>query len=208
MRSSAFLRELYTPMRRRLPIPAALLIVLAGCNQKGNNSTPSSTASRTQSQQLARHVTTVIDEDDVLIRHLERRISDLSGQVSKLNDEILKHDNACLEEEIAMLEGRPYPHKKSDPVESARELQQSLTAGLELTAQNLLDSEAAIQAHNRKHPDSPWASVSDLIRELCGDCTKERAVREQQLAEEAKSDAQSGAVRSVVQPAKTTRQQK
>lgn len=94
-----------------------------------------------------------LDGSDALIRHLLRRNSAMSAEISRLQN---SPGNPTLVED-----------------------------GLGRLAQYLLDSEASIEDHNRRHPESPWASVKDVLRELCGDCTRERRQRNLQLAEEA-----------------------
>ena len=106
------------------------------------------------------------DRSEILIRHLLRRISDL-------NHEIDKRENKCLEEQISLVKGQRVAHQ-NDP-----------QGAIDRMSQYLLDGEAAIEEHNRKHPESPWADTKDVLRQLCGDCTKERAIRDLQLTAEA-----------------------
>ena len=92
----------------------------------------------------------------------------------KSENEILEHDNRCLQEQIAALEGRPV-HHKNDPAARVLALGESLDETNSRIAQYLLDSEAAIEDHNRRHPESPWANSEAVLKLMCGDCTKERA---------------------------------
>jgi hypothetical protein len=125
------------------------------------------------------------DTSEILIQHLVRRVSDLTEEIDKRGNEIVEHDNKCLEEQIAVLEGRPVHQGQSNQLADAKALADSLNASLGRAVQNLLDSEEATAEHNRRYPESPWAEGKDLLRLMCGDCTKERAVRDLQLKEEA-----------------------
>src|SRR5437899_9118709 len=141
---------------------ALLSISLVGCRanpQAGQMTEKSTSAPKAVSIAKAEPIS---DSSEVLIRHLLRRIQDLSGEVQKRQNETLEHDNKCLQEQIAVLEGRPVHHAKRDPAADARELARSLDAGIERVAENLLDGEAAIEDHNQKHPESPWADVKDV----------------------------------------------
>jgi hypothetical protein len=111
-----------------------------------------------------------VDTSEILIRHLLRRIA-------ALNDEISQGENKCLEEQNALLRGQRVKHR-SDPL-----------TGLNRLSQYLLDGEAATEQHNRNHPEAPWAESKDLLRDMCGDCTREKAIRAAPLEEEAKADA-------------------
>lgn len=104
---------------------------------------------------------------EVLIRHLLRRISDLDSVIAK-------NETKCLEEQISLTNGGHVPHKHD------------LLEGIDRIVQFMLDSEAAIEEHNRQHPESPWADSKEDIREFCGKCLPQRAVRDLQLKEEAK----------------------
>lgn len=130
------------------------------------------------------------DTSEILIQHLMRRVSDLSSEVQDRQNDILKHDNNCLSEEIAALEGRPTHRSKQeqldDAVAKSKAFSEGMIADLNRGAQNALDGEAAIEEHNRKHPEAPWADSKDLLRLLCGDCAKERAFRDSQLQDEAR----------------------
>jgi hypothetical protein len=162
------------------PLVASLLFSLCGCQTAKQSANAVSVAPQD-------------DTSEILIQHLVRRERDLAGEIGKLENEILEHDNKCLQEQIAALEGHPIRHAKKDPVASAvasaHALDESLNAGLSRVAQNVLDGEAAIEEHNRKHPESPWADSKELLRSICGDCTKERAARDLQLKEEAPKHA-------------------
>jgi hypothetical protein len=125
------------------------------------------------------------DTSEILIQYLLRRVTDLTAKVVDSKNEIIKHDNRCLDEQIAVLEGRPVHQTKADPVADAKALGDSLSADLSLAVQEALDDDAALEEHNRKHPESPWADSKDLLRLMCGECTKERAFRDSQLKEEA-----------------------
>ena len=53
------------------------------------------------------------DRSEILMRHLLRRVSALSDKIAKSENEILEHDNRCLQEEIDILEDRPtHPQKE------------------------------------------------------------------------------------------------
>jgi hypothetical protein len=111
-------------------------------------------------------VSALEDRYEVLIRHLQRRISSMA-------DEIGERDNKRMEEEIALLKGQRVHH------------QDQLLSGLHRMPQDLLDAEDFIEEHNRRHPEHSFADVKELARDLCGDCAKERAFRDSQLKEEA-----------------------
>jgi hypothetical protein len=53
--------------------------------------------------------------------------------------------------------------------------------------QGLLDAEEAIEEHNRRHPEHSMADVKYMLRQFCGDCTRERATRDLELREEAQN---------------------
>lgn len=76
-----------------------------------------------------------------------------------------------------MLEGRPTKKHAKPP--------STLVTDLDLLIQETLDTETWIEEHNRRHPESPWADINDVLRELCGNCAAARGVRERQLQEEA-----------------------
>lgn len=67
--------------------------------------------------------------------------------------------------------------------------------GAERSAQDALDAEDAIEQHNLRHPESPWADVRYILRWECGDCTKERAIRDLQLKDEAPKDAHASSAK-------------
>ena len=49
---------------------------------------------------------------------------------------------------------------------------------MDLMIQEILDSEAAIELHNKRHPNSPMkGSSANLLAYFCGNCSKERAQR-------------------------------
>ncbi len=125
------------------------------------------------------------DRSEIMIRHLLRRNSDLIEEASKRENEILEHDNECLKEQIAILGGRPIRHAKSDPLALNRSFREGLHAGLDRLIQHNLDAEDMVENHNRTHPESPQASITGLLRDLCGDCKREREIRDSQLKEEA-----------------------
>jgi hypothetical protein len=106
--------------------------------------------------------------------------------VAKKESAIIEHDNNCLEEEIAILEGKP-AHRidaRAAAREASRALAERLREGSGRRSQYLLDSEEAIRQHNKKHPQSLWAESEDLLRLTCGDCAEERALRDSQLKSE------------------------
>jgi hypothetical protein len=78
------------------------------------------------------------DEAEILIQRLLK-------QESTLINEIQKTENHCLEEENDMLRGKRVHHRLD------------LTPGLDRMSQYLQDSEAFIDLHNKRHPESPWA---------------------------------------------------
>jgi hypothetical protein len=129
------------------------------------------------------------DKFEALTWHLIRRADELNNDIVKLEVEIAKHDNKCLTEEIEILEGRTRPVNRKRDVEQARQksiaLSNSLLTDVDRMSQGLLDTEDAIKEHNLRHPESPWANVNDMLRMICGDCTRERAIRDSQLKEEA-----------------------
>jgi hypothetical protein len=125
------------------------------------------------------------DSSEVLIRHLLRRSREADSEVIRLEDEVAKHDNKCLNEEIAILEGRTVEPKDRVKAEDHSAAVKALNNDLSRMAQGMLDAEEVIELHNRKHPESPWADLKEDLRESCGDCTKERAIRDLQLKEEA-----------------------
>jgi hypothetical protein len=126
------------------------------------------------------------DSDEILLGHLLRRVQDLHSELDKQENEVLKHDKRCLQEQIAALEGHPIRSPRQDPMDAVRERHESLNKALDLMIQDALDSEAVIEVHNRKHPELPWADVKQDLIQFCGDCTKARAIRDAQLREEAK----------------------
>jgi hypothetical protein len=125
------------------------------------------------------------DSSDALIQHLLRRIDKLSQEITAQEKMTLQHDNECMESEIAILEGRPDPHRRKAPnAAQAQTLSAHMQIGLTRIIQNLLDGQAAIDEHNRKHPEDKWVGVEDALRQVCGDCVKERAERTAEIATE------------------------
>jgi len=150
----------------------ALLLMSNGC--------------RTQHKTEATNLSSAKDDpSDILARHLTRRIAALTQQIGKLKNEIVDHDNRCLQEQLAALEGHSVRHTKPNRAKDTDALLKRLSEGLDLEAQSLLDSQAAISDHNRKHPEAPWAGVEDVLRLICGDCSQQRAFRDAQLKDEA-----------------------
>jgi hypothetical protein len=125
------------------------------------------------------------DTSEILIRHLLRRQRDISTELAQRENDILEHDNQCLKEQIAALEGHPVHHDHPDALDTANALSERLQAGLRSNVQDMLDAEAGIEEHNRKYPELPQKDLKDILRQICGDCSKDRAFRDSQLAEEA-----------------------
>jgi hypothetical protein len=113
------------------------------------------------------------ERSEILIRNLLRRIS-------VLGEEIGKRQAECVEEETLLLKGHRVTHRASDFNDS-----------LDRMSQYLLDSEDSIDLHNRRHPESLQveSATQDLLRLWCGDCTRERNLRDSQLKEEAQAHA-------------------
>jgi len=169
--------------------PTGLSIVLlltfgASCSRPQANSRPSSHPAATVAAKVPPD-----DKSEVLLWHLLQRGEESDAEISRLQNEVLKHDNKCLEEQIAILEGRNQPDDPKrdldEVVERQRALEKRTNANLSRMAQGMLDTEDVIEYHNRRHPESPQADVRDLLRLFCGDCTRERAIRDSQLKEEA-----------------------
>jgi hypothetical protein len=74
----------------------AVMLFLLGCGTKVS-----------EKPKPVKTAVTEVDPSDLLQRHLVRRISDLTTQIGKLENEVLEHDNRCLQEQIAELEGHP-----------------------------------------------------------------------------------------------------
>jgi hypothetical protein len=125
------------------------------------------------------------DRSEILIRHLLKRINDSDTEISNLQDEMVRADTKCKEEQIAILKGRALPIDPKREVNGVKALRKTVMGGLNRMAQELLDAEDVIEDHNQRHPESPQADIKDLLRQMCGDCTQERAVRDLQLKEEA-----------------------
>jgi len=124
------------------------------------------------------------DPSDVLMQHLVNRVGELNAQISKLKLEVAVHDSKCLDENIAALQGHPI-HHKPDSLAQLRAIGKEQEDDRERLVQYLLDSDAAIEDHNRRHPEHQWAVPKFGPREICGDCTPERADRELQIKREA-----------------------
>jgi len=150
-----------------------LLIGLVGC-QRPNISAKSETIQKPLDDQAA----------EIMIQHLLRRAEAAEGEIPKLRGEVLKHDNRCLEEQIAALEGHPIKSPRQDPVAASNAMAKELEASLSTAIQGLLDGEAAMEAHNARHPESPWGDLKGLLRQMCGDCVAERTAWNLKLAEE------------------------
>jgi hypothetical protein len=118
------------------------------------------------------------DRAEILIRHLQRQIDDSDKEIGRLRTEMLKRDNQWLQASIDSLEGRP----SHGPPQLRQALPPGLSNALNSMAQHSLDAEEMIELHNRNHPEAPYEG---LLQELCGDCTRERQLRNQQLKEEA-----------------------
>jgi hypothetical protein len=95
----------------------------------------------------------VIEESEVLIRHLLREIADLDKAISRAEVNAHQHDPLV---------------------------------AIDRLSQHILDSQAAVELHNRSHPSAlPQHDLDDLLHQMCGDCAAERAARNAQLVEEA-----------------------
>jgi hypothetical protein len=173
------------PMKKNLKATGVTIIVIlgAGCLLSLGGCR---TAHKANVGGVQNSPPSVVDPTEVLIEHLVHRVDELTSEVGKQQNETLAHDNRCLEEEIAELEGRPIHRPKEDPTASARKLAETTEAGSSRMIQALLDGEDAIEYHNQRHPEAPWADVKDVVRLMCGDCARERAIRNTQLEEEAK----------------------
>lgn len=161
-----------------------LLLNLGGCRESRKASQPIAAAPTDKSENKA-PVAPPTDNSEILIRHLLRRVSELTDEGEKMKTASIKADTACLNEEFAILEGRPSHRPALDPVAHARAFSNSLDSSLRRAIQNLLDSEAFVAEHNLNHPEAPWENSNDVLRLMCGDCLKDRATREVQLREEA-----------------------
>ncbi|MGD0200850.1 MAG: hypothetical protein ABSD27_08890 [Bryobacteraceae bacterium] len=132
------------------------------------------------------------DRTELLLRHLVHRVDELRDALGKSRNETLAHDNRCLEDQIAELEGHPVHHPRYDPAASARKLAADLDSDLESMAIDLLDSQAVTEYHNRHHPEAPWDDRDDALRLLCGDCSKERAARDAKIVSELRTPGTAG----------------
>jgi hypothetical protein len=159
------------------PIVFSLLLVLGAC--QGSDSQK---IAMVKPAIVQKTVPASDDKAEVLLRHLSQRANEADHEIVHLQGEVLKHDNMCLEEQIATIEGKAhstYPKSDSEAVKAARSLRD-----LDRLAQGLLDAEAVIEYHNERHPEHPQADIKDLLRQLCGDCTQQRASRDAQLKKE------------------------
>jgi len=124
------------------------------------------------------------DRDEILIRHLFRRLADSEREATSLRGQLIDRENLWLKADIDELEGRPRP--KHPALKDQRPPSEIITDAIGRVRQSDLDYEELTELHNRNHPESPYAdSWSQLLRETCGDCTAERTLRNQQLKEEA-----------------------
>lgn len=155
---------------------AALMILASACS------------TRVATKKAAGNAPAAEDRYEVLLRHALRRSRDLEKQVAD-------QENQCLKEENRILRG-----ERKSPLAAANDLAASLDGSNDRIIQGLLDSEDYMQEHNRRHPEEPWADVQDLIREMCGECRKERVQRDLEMAEEAKKAAQISAAARLSRP--------
>jgi hypothetical protein len=157
-------------MPKRLRFRFLAFLILTGCQSSRPTAAPI--------------VVPKIDDKsyEILLQHLLHRADAAEGEIGKLKNEIIQHDNRCLEEQIAALEGHPTRTKPQDPMTAQRKLTKDLSDGLSTMVQGLLDSEAVIEEHNKRHPESPWAEDKDILHQMCGDCAKEREVWNAKLA--------------------------
>jgi len=121
------------------------------------------------------------DSSEILIRHLNSRIGAMAIEISKRDKEC---EQDKLKETKRSLSGQRVTTE--DVTRESEEDAKHQLEGLDLVIQNLLDGEAEIEEHNRRHPEHPYADVKDVLRQMCGDCVQARAVRDQQLKEEAR----------------------
>ena len=106
------------------------------------------------------------DEYETLIHHLLKR-------TESLNQEISAHDKTCRDEELSLIRGGRLADKGLN------------MSNFDRMDQDLIDFEAFTELHNRRHPESQWAYSKELLKSLCGDCARERAIRNVQMKEEA-----------------------
>jgi hypothetical protein len=151
--------------RSRIAIPVMLFTLLSGCTAR--------TVPKAD-----------IDDSEILIRHLLNRVSELNLLVDE-------RYNKCLQEQLDELKssaasgGNGFEAAKTRALARARHSDAEIHETFERLAQYLLDSEAAIDLHNRKHPESLWADGKATLRSVCGDCAEERSNRESQIQSEA-----------------------
>jgi hypothetical protein len=123
----------------------------------------------------------VDDSAEILIQHLLRRVADSDKEVQRLRKELIERDNLWLHADIDSLEGRP---SRKPPPLKGRTLSEEIVDVNERSSQHSLDAEELIEMHNRNHPESPYADLKELLRETCGDCAQERAIRDRQIEQE------------------------
>jgi hypothetical protein len=135
------------------------------------------------------------DRAEILIRHLLRRVADSEKVIDRLQNELLDRENLWLRADIDKLQGRTprHPPLKGQPLCDKLHAFDCL-AGMVMdanarSAQFELDSEESIELYNRNHPESPSPDIKELLRETCGECKEERAIRDKQLKEEAPAKA-------------------
>lgn len=179
-------RFIQTWHRSTLPVAVLTIALLTGC-----------------SRPIAKPPTD--DRAEVLIRHLLHRLADSQAEVRHLQSELLDRENLWLKSDIEELEGRPrpkHPPLKDQPPCDKLHVFECLNKMIADTngrsAQFELDSEESIELYNKNHPDSPSPDLKEMLRETCGDCTAERALRDQQIKEEAPK--KTAAVSSPIDP--------
>jgi hypothetical protein len=170
-----------------------LLMFGASCSRHQANPHPSSQVPSTMASKVPLPPD---DRSEVLLWHLLRRNEESDAEIERLQNEVLRHDNKCLEDQIAILEGRTRPadpkRALDEDIEKQRASAKSMNANLSRMVEEMLDTEDVIEYHNRRHPESPQADVKDLLRQFCGDCTRDRAIRDSRLKEEAQKYEHSG----------------
>ncbi len=100
-------------------------------------------------------------QTETLVNHLVRQAEGFSVKLARAN------------------QGRAVPR---DAVSMVRQLGRSLDDDLGVLIQHLLDSDEWIEISNQRHPDHPQHDLKELLQQMCGDCLRERAEREADLA--------------------------
>lgn len=149
-------------------ICTVVIVLLSACTS--NPSEPTSTNGK-------QHATDA-DSTDTLLSYFLTRTEDLTKQIGEQKNVTLRHDNECLDDQIAILKGRPRRPQTSDPLAAPK----STHDALELLIRTQLEFEAVVQDHNHRHPSWAWADHPELAASFCGDCRAERAAFAKALA--------------------------